>query len=61
MARLIGIREDGLEETVRSLRQAKVQAAVTRMRERAREVGLDGLSDKDVEAEIQAARRERRS
>lgn len=61
VALLIGVQEDELEETLRWVRQARAQAAVTRMRERARNRGLHRLGDQDVEAEIRAARRERRS
>lgn len=61
VALLIGVQEDRLEETLRWVRQARAQAAVTYMRKRARERGLNQLSDQDIEAEIQAARRERRS
>lgn len=60
VALLVGVPEARLEETVRLIRQARAQAAVSRMRERARELGLDAMSDEDVAAEIQAARRARR-
>lgn len=60
VALLVGVQEGRLEETVRLVRRARAQAAVSRMRERARDLGLDKLSDADIEAEIQAARRARR-
>jgi len=61
VALLVGVQEARLEETIRLIRQARAQAAVSRMRERARELGLDRMSDEDVAAEIRSARRERRS
>ena len=60
VALLVGVESDRLEETVRLVRLARAQAAVSRMRVRAKESGLDKLSNEDVEAEIRAARRERR-
>lgn len=59
VALLIGVKEDRLEETVRLIRRARAQAAVSQMRERARARGLDKMSEKDIEAEIKAARRAR--
>ncbi|WP_027717656.1 type II toxin-antitoxin system Phd/YefM family antitoxin [Desulfovirgula thermocuniculi] len=61
VALLIGIQEGGLEETVRLIRRARAQAAVSRIRERARALGLDKMSERDIEAEIKAARRARQS
>lgn len=60
VALLIGVQEDRLEETLRLIRRARAQAAVSRMREHARTLGLDKMSDGDIEAEIRAARRTRR-
>lgn len=40
----------------RMVRQIRAQRAVSRIRARAREMGLDGLSPEEVEAEISAAR-----
>lgn len=60
MAILVGVREGRLEETIRAMRQARAQAAVGRMRETAAQRGLDRLAEAAVEAEIRAARRERR-
>ena len=59
VALLIGIQEGGLEETVRLIRRARAQAAVSHIRERARALGLDKMSERDIEAEIKAARRAR--
>ncbi|WP_156779813.1 hypothetical protein [Ammonifex degensii] len=51
---LIGLEEDQLEETIRLIRQVRAQMAVSRMRERARALGLDKMSNEDIEAEIHA-------
>ena len=48
-----------LEATLTALRQARAQLAVTAMQQRARETGADQLSLEDINAEIEAARRER--
>lgn len=60
VAVLVGVREDGLEETLRAIRQVQAQAAVGRMRETAARRGLDRLGEHEIESETQAARRERR-
>ncbi len=49
-----------LDATLNALRQARAQLAVVEMQRRAREAGLDQWSLEQVNAEIQAARRERR-
>lgn len=59
VALLVGVSGDDLEETVRLVRRAKAQAAVSRMRRGAAQRGLDRLSQEEVEAEIEAARSER--
>lgn len=60
VALLIGVREEELEETIRLVRRARAEAAVSHMRERARQAGLEGLSGEEIEAEIRAVRQERR-
>lgn len=60
VALLIGIREGELEEVLITVRQVRAQAAVSRMRETARQRGLDRLADEEIETEIDAVRRERR-
>jgi antitoxin (DNA-binding transcriptional repressor) of toxin-antitoxin stability system len=60
VALLVGIGEGRLEEVVSAFRQAKALAAVGRMREVAARRGLDRLAEEEIEAEIRAARRERR-
>ena len=49
-----------LEASLAALRQARAQIAVASMQERARDTGADRLTLAEVNAEIEAARRERR-
>ncbi|MCZ0954555.1 MAG: type II toxin-antitoxin system Phd/YefM family antitoxin [Rhodospirillaceae bacterium] len=49
-----------LEASLAALRQARAQLAVAAMQERAREIGADRLTLEDINAEIQAVRRQRR-
>lgn len=60
VALLAGIGEGQVEGVVRAFRQARAQAAVSRMREAAVQNGLSRLTEEEIEAEIQAARQERR-
>ena len=60
VAVLIGVREGGLEETIRAVRQVRAQGAVSRMREMAAQRGIERLSEREIEAEVQAARSKRR-
>ncbi|MBA2691521.1 MAG: type II toxin-antitoxin system Phd/YefM family antitoxin [Rubrobacter sp.] len=55
IALMVGVSGEDLEETLRFLRRAKAQAAVSRMR-----MGEGRMSDEEIEAEIRAARDERR-
>lgn len=56
---LVPISEENLEQTLLSLRRARAMAAVSRMRQHAAETGLDALSAEEIQAEIDAARRDR--
>lgn len=56
---LVPISEESLEETLLSLRRARAMAAVSRLRQHAAATGLDALSPEDIQAEIDAARRDR--
>ena len=49
-----------LEASLAALRQARAQLAVAAMQERARETGADRFTLDEVNAEIDAARRERK-
>lgn len=54
-ALMINIADGSFEETVKAVRQAKAMIAFNAMRTRASEAGF--MSDEEIEAEIQAARR----
>lgn len=55
VALMVGVSGEDFEETIRFLRRAKAQAAVSRMRS-----GEARMNDEEIEAEIKAARDERR-
>ena len=57
-ALLVSITEDGFEETLASIRQAKAMRAFNRMQEQASERG--DMSEEEIEAEIRAYRAEKR-
>ena len=59
VALLVGVNGEDLEETVRLVRRARAQAAVSRMRRAASREGSDGMGREEIEAEIAAARGER--
>ena len=48
-----------VEELLRAHRAARLGAAIRRLQEHARSKGLDRLSDDEIQAEIDAARRDR--
>jgi prevent-host-death family protein len=59
VALLVGVDGDDLEETLRLLRRARTQAAVSRMRRASEQNGLTGMAEAEIEAEIAAARGDR--
>ena len=59
VALLVAVNGDDLEETVRLLRRARAQAAVSRMRKAAAREGSQSMSREEIEKEINAARSER--
>jgi prevent-host-death family protein len=59
IAVLSHIDEGGVEETLASLRRARAQVALSRLRADAVTQGLDRLSVDEIEAEIAATRSER--
>ena len=60
IAVLSHIGEGGVEEALAVLRRARAQSALSRMRADAAAQGLDRLPSDEIEAEIAAARAERR-
>ncbi len=59
VALLLGISGEDLDETVRLVRRARAQAAVSRMRKAAAREGSESMSREEIEEEISAARSER--
>ena len=59
IALLTPLSDDTLEETLSAVRRARAVNAVHQMRRLARERGLDEMSEEGIQAEIDAARRER--
>ena len=59
VALLLGITGEDLDETVRLVRRARAQAAVSRMRKAAAREGSDSMSREEIEDEIGAVRSER--
>lgn len=59
LAILAGVEETQLEETLAALRRARVQAAVTRLRQAATAQGMESLTAEEIDAEIGAVRAER--
>jgi prevent-host-death family protein len=57
---LIGVREHGLEETLRWIRSARALESVARIRNGARRSDLDRLGEDEIQAEIRAVRAARR-
>ena len=56
---LVGVDEDGLEETAELIRRVRAQMALSRMRRQAAAQGLANLTDDEIESEIKGARAER--
>ncbi len=61
VAILLRIGEDDFEETLGAVRQARAVLALSRMRRRAAELGLDKLTPEDIDKEIQAVRAQRKA
>lgn len=59
VALLLGVSGEDLEETVRLVRRARAQAAVSRLRKGAAQRGLKSKSQKEIDEEVRAARAER--
>jgi prevent-host-death family protein len=59
VALLLGISGEDLEETVRLVRRARAQAAVSRMRKAAAREGSDSMTQEEIVEEIRAVRSER--
>ena len=60
VAILSGVTEETLEKTLKMLRRSQALLALDEMQQQSLDRGLDRLTDKDIEAEIKAARRGRK-
>ncbi len=59
-ALMIDIADNNLEEVLAAVRQAQAMRAMNRLQTDSLRKGLDGLTEDDIEAEIAAARKERK-
>jgi antitoxin (DNA-binding transcriptional repressor) of toxin-antitoxin stability system len=59
VAILVSVKEGDLEETLTALRRARASVAVSRMRRRIVERGVERLSAAEIDREIRAVRRRR--
>lgn len=61
IALLTPLSDETLEETLQSVRRARAMNALRQIRRTVREQGLDRMTDDEIQAEIDAVRRERRT
>ncbi len=60
IALLSGVTEETLEKTVRAVRRSRALIALEEMQKRSLELGLDKLTDSQIESEIKTVRKSRR-
>jgi antitoxin (DNA-binding transcriptional repressor) of toxin-antitoxin stability system len=60
IALLSGVTEETLEKTLRTIRRSRALVAIEEMQKRSIGLGLDKLTDSQIESEIQAVRKSRR-
>jgi len=60
IALLSGVTEETLEKTLRAIRRSRALIALEEMQKKATELGLDKLTNAQIDAEIQAVRKSRR-
>jgi antitoxin (DNA-binding transcriptional repressor) of toxin-antitoxin stability system len=60
IALLSGVTEETLEKTIRTIRRSRALVAIEDMQKRSIELGLDKLTDSQIESEIQTVRKSRR-
>ena len=60
IALLSGVTEETLEKTVRAIRRSRAFIALEEMQKKSIALGLDKLTNSDIESEIQAVRKSRR-
>jgi antitoxin (DNA-binding transcriptional repressor) of toxin-antitoxin stability system len=59
IALMYGVTEETLEEQIRAVRRSRALLALEDMQKEAAKRDLDRLSDADIEAEVQAVRKDR--
>ena len=60
IALLSGVTEETLEKTIRAIRRSRALIALEEMQKKSVELGLDKLTDSQIESEIQSVRKSRR-
>jgi len=60
VALLSGVTEGTLEKTLRTIRRSRALVAIEEMQKRSIELGLDKLTDSQIESETQAVRKSRK-
>ena len=60
IAVLSGVTEENLEKTVRAIRRSRALIALEEMQKKSIELGLDKLTDSQIESEIQVVRKSHR-
>lgn len=60
IALLSGVTEETLEKTLRAIRRSRALIALEEMQKKATALGLDKLTNAQIDAEIQAVRKSRR-
>jgi antitoxin (DNA-binding transcriptional repressor) of toxin-antitoxin stability system len=60
IALLSGVTEETLEKTIRTIRRSRALVAIEDMQKRSVELGLDKLTDSQIESEIRSVRKSRR-
>jgi len=60
IAVLSGVTEENLEKTVRAIRRSRALIALEEMQKKSIELGLDKLTDSQIESEIQVVRKNHR-
>jgi antitoxin (DNA-binding transcriptional repressor) of toxin-antitoxin stability system len=60
IALLSGVTEETLDKTIRTIRRSRALVALEDMQKRSVELGLDKLTDSQIESEIRSVRKSRR-
>ncbi|HUL22480.1 MAG TPA: hypothetical protein VLZ10_13575 [Thermodesulfobacteriota bacterium] len=60
IALLSGVTEETLDKTIQTIRRSRALVAVEDMQKRSLELGLDKLTDSEIESEIRAVRKSRK-